>query len=105
MAESIVPVGERGDVHVDRLQLPVRRKHGGDRQQAERRKSSALRDEVQDMLEAPERVGGRRGNEQDLHFSSALAGGPTIIATKRPRVAVKIRAPFDSDQDRGRALC
>lgn len=62
-----VLVAKGGDVDVDKPFFPLRREHGGDGQQAERRKGRFAGEKGENMFEAPEGVGIDRINEKGLH--------------------------------------
>jgi hypothetical protein len=65
-----VVVGELGNVHVDQLEIPVLREQGGDGQKTERRCARLFADELESVLEAPERVRKFRVDQQYLHLCS-----------------------------------
>ena len=72
-------------VQVHQLELPVGGQRRGHRQQAQRRKGRAFRDETQHMLEAPERVGRRRTKQQDIHDMSSEWSCTGGVDTEMPR--------------------
>ena len=58
---------ERTDVQVHQAQLPILGQHGGHGQQAERHGAGLFADELQSVLETPERIREFRVKHEDLH--------------------------------------
>ncbi len=76
-----VGVAERLHVEIHQAQLPTRRQHRRDRQQAERRKRGFLRDEPKHVMKAPEALRAARIDQKNVHAATAPRRA-TIVAKR-----------------------